>query len=171
MAVGAPKPWTHIALAGLLLAVAVPVAADRPTATIEDEDAVLVGDPTGLAAITAGEDVEVGTQAVYQVPVEPADNRLEIDLTYDAGELTFAGPCLRANDLDLVVEGPGWGRTYDGCDDGHISLIAEDIPTGEYTVRVEAEQGSTLCVPLGSPTGCSDDRVDYRIEIRVWEVT
>jgi hypothetical protein len=165
--------WLPVALAVGVLVASVPAIADRATVHIEDEEVLLVGDPTGQADVDVdqdvqGQQVQVGTAKEYAFPVNASANRLEIDLDYDPGELALAGPCLKVNDLDLYVEGPGWSRSYPGCDDGAITLLDQDVPTGDYTVRVEADRGSTVCIPDDPSNPCSSPGIEYRLEIQVW---
>lgn len=166
-------PWVLAVIAAGLLAPA-PALADEAALRFQDEDALLVGDPSGFAAVhtdqvVAGQEVDVGTYKEYSFPVDPPANRLEIDLAYDAGDVGVGGPCLKANDLDLFVEGPGWSRSYPGCDGGGISILAHDVPTGPYTLRVEADQGSTVCIP-DDPSSCALPGAEYRLTVTVWQL-
>lgn len=175
MHAGETLPRAPIAVALLLLVTSVPAIADRSTVHIEDDDALFVGDPTGQADVRArdevlGKEVEAGTFKEYIFPVEPVDNRLEIDLRYDPGVVTPFGPCLKANDLDLEVQGPGFERSYPGCDGGDLTVLADGVPTGAYTVRVDADRGSTVCVPDDTSSPCSSAGVEYRMEIRVYSL-
>lgn len=174
MAVGDTWPWVPAVIALLLVAPA-PAMADQVVFRFQDEGALLVGDPTGQAEVhtqqrVLGQDVDVGTHKAYTFAVEPADNRLEIDLTYDAGDVGIGGPCLKANDLDLYVEGPeGWSRAYPGCDAGEIRVVDDHVPPGEYTLQIEAERGSTVCVP-DDPSPCTLPGVEYRLALTVWSI-
>lgn len=175
MNAGDELPRVPIALAVLLLVASVPAVADRSTVHIEDDDTLLLGDPTGQADVHVreqllGQEVEAGTHKGYTFEVEPADNRLEIDLRYDPGQVTPMGPCLKANDLDMEVEGPGFHRSYPGCDGGGVTVLANGVPTGTYTVRVDAERGSTVCVPDEVFSPCSSPGIEYSMEIRVWSL-
>lgn len=172
---GNGSAWPPIVLAVGLLAASAPTVADGVAVSVRDEDTLLVGDPSDeldarVDQRAAGQDVEAGTYKEYEVPVEPVTNRLAIDLRYDTGPIATTGPCLKANDLDLTVEGPGFQRVYDGCDGGHLTVLADDVPTGEYTVRVDADQGSTVCVPGELSTSCSSPGVEYLLEVTVWDV-
>ncbi|PSG96838.1 hypothetical protein BRD56_08650 [Thermoplasmatales archaeon SW_10_69_26] len=159
----------------VLVAASIPAVADRTTVNVQDEDALFVGDPSGVVDARVdqtllGQDVDAGTFKAYEVPVEPASNRLEIDLRYNTGPVASTGPCPKANDLDLRIDGPGFERVYDGCDDGHVTLLAPDVPTGNYTVTVEAEQGSTICLPFALAPGCDHPQIEYRLDLVVWQV-
>lgn len=168
MVVGEGCDRVPIALAVILLVTSIPAVADETTTHIQDEDELLVGDPTGEAGFRLdvfSSAASAGTYKEYTFPIEHAENRLAIDLVYDVGAITPMGPCLKAHDLDLYGEGPSWQRSYSGCDSGELSVVDEDVPVGDYTVRVEAEQGSTLCVP-DPPSSCSG-AVEYYLEIHV----
>lgn len=173
VAVGAPRPWAAIAIALGLLATSFPALADQMTVHMHDEDAVLVGEPSDEVHARAQQDlpatsVGAGTFKEYRFTVDAADNRLDVDLSYDPGRFLAVGPCLKANDLDLFVEGPGWKRSYPGCDGGELIVLAEHVPPGDYTVRIEADRGSTLCLDPGA-SGCAPGELHYELEIRVWD--
>lgn len=166
-------PWVLAVIAAGLIAPASAMA-DEAALRFQDEDALLVGDPSGEAAVHTdhailGQEVDAGTYKDYSFPVDPSANRLEVDLSYDTGDVGVGGPCLKANDLDLFVEGPGWSRSYPGCDGGEITILDHHVPTGSYTVRVEADQGSTVCIP-DDVSACTLPGVEYRLRITVWRL-
>lgn len=170
--VGWRVPWISFALAVALVLTAAPALADEPSVRIEDRDALLVGDPIGVADLrldqTPAGQGDLGTYKEYTFAIDASQNRLEIDLRYDAGEIASTGPCLKLNDLDLYVEGPGWQRAYPGCDGGSITVLADDVPAGNYTVRVEASQGSTVCLPVAFGA-CTEPGIAYRFELEAWD--
>lgn len=173
MYLGPRSTWLPIVLA-VAVATSLPAVADEVAESVRDDDVLLVGDPSGQADVhveqsALGQDVDAGTAKTYDVPVEPPTNRLEIELRYDTGPIATTGPCLKANDLDLFVDGPGFERVYNGCDTGHVTVLADDVPTGNYTVRVEAKQGSTACVP-NEFSRCDSPGVEYRLDVTVWDV-
>lgn len=154
----------------------VPALADDLTVHIRDRDALLVGEPTDTTDAhvdtkTPVAPVDVGTAKSYTFTIQSPNNRLEIDLEYDNGAGTPSGPCLRANDLDLYVDGPGdWQTNYPGCDSGKLTFLESAVPAGDYEVRVDADHGTTSCVPEEPSNPCTAPAVEYELLIQVWDL-
>lgn len=166
--------WATIVLAVIAVLLASPVLADTKTVHIQDEDVLLVGDPTDSAHFEVGLGLVhlsgVATEKTYTFEVRSPDNRLEIDLEYDQGPTLTPGPCLRVTDLDLYVTGPdGFQIDRTHCDRGQITILGDDVPTGSYEVQVDADHGATACLPSGN-ADCDATRPAYRFEAVVWDL-
>lgn len=169
--------WIPLVVSLSLLAASLPALGDRLRVHIQDEDALLVGEPTDTVDVhldqtgdTPGSDA--GTHKTYDFHVPVSHNRMEVELRYDPGVASPQGPCVPANDLDLYIDGPGnWERAYPGCDDGRISAVGNDVPPGDYTVRVDARQGATVCVPDDTAEPCTAPGVEYAFELMVYDLT
>lgn len=168
--------WVSIALVVALVSVASPVLGDRLIVHERDENATLVADPTGSEDFRIEQTgpanlTPIGNYIEYEFQIEAPDNRLELDLVYDPGPVAIQGRCLYTTDLDLYIEGPeDWQRAYPGCDGGSITVFGSAIPVGNYTVRVEAEEGTTMCLPSPGDLSCTAPDVDYLFEVKAWDL-
>lgn len=171
-------PLSWVLALSLVATVALPAASAYVHEHREEEDILLVGVPVGQGVHVAPDrqgtvaDVRPDTARVYTVDVPEEDNRLRFDLRYDAGPRIQAAPCPYATDLDVSLHGPdGPVTVMDGCDAGRVVVIQEDVPAGEYEVRVWADRGTTLCLGVENlhmgTSQCDHPEVRYAFDLWV----